>query len=305
MQTIRFKFSMLPGDLINALAGMREVCMKFKRKADIYLGLNIEWEMTDQVAEGRLNKITLTENTMAMLRPLLLSQPWINKVESFEVAYPEEYNKWCEAFKTLTDPEDVQRWYNENQNGMIDLDKHHVLPIKLQFSNAFRWNFYVYHDMTCDLSEKWLDVPRVPDGWMSQRDIGINRTKRSQNQTISYKFLKAYEDRLFFIGYQDEFVDFTVVQELNIPRLPVKDFLEMAMVIRSCSFFIGNQSMAFSLAEAMKVPRVLEVCPYLPNVIPSGRDGYDVYFQSTFQAIVKDLAGRENGYKGDTQSQTE
>lgn len=310
MQTIPFKFSLLPGDLINALPGMREVCRKMNRRADIYLGLNIEWQMTTQIAEGRLNKITLTEKTMAMLRPLLLSQPWINKVESLEAVYPEKYNKWCDAFASMADPEYAQKWYNENQDEMIDLDKHHVMPIKLQFSNIFRWNFYCYYDMTCDLSEPWLSVGTLPSPWNSQRNICINRTKRSQNSTINYKFLKQYEDRLFFIGYQDEWVDFTTMYDLNFPRLPINDFLEMAIAIRSSAFFIGNQSIAFSIAEALKVPRVLEVCPYLPNVIPAGRDGFDILFQSSLEGIVKYLAERrplptKEGYKNDPYSQTE
>lgn len=301
-KTIPFKFSLLPGDLINALAGVRAICLRMNRTAEIYLALDIEWAMTDEISKGRLNKITLTKKSLDMLSPLLLKQPWISKVASLEAEYPDKYNAWCEAFKKSADFEYAGRWYQENQDAFIDLDKHHLMPIKLQFSNIFRWNFYVYPDMTCDLSEPWLEVPHIT---IPSKKILINRTKRSQNPTISYKFLKKYEDRIVFVGYRDEYVDFCTMFDLNIEYYKIDNFLDLAQAIKMSAFFIGNQSLAFSLAEAMKVPRVLEVCSYLPNVIPCGKNAYDFYFQSSFEIIVGMLAEPLAGYKGDQYSQIE
>jgi len=64
----------------------------------------------------------------------------------------------------------------------------------------------------------------------------------------------------------------------KLPQLiyrPIDDFLEMAQVIKGSKLFIGNQSSPFALAEIMKVPRCLEVCPTAHNVIPTGANGYD------------------------------
>lgn len=302
-KTIPFKFSLLPGDLINALPGMKEVCTRMNRTAEIYLGLDIAWAMSDEVSQGRESNVTLTQKSMDMLKPLLLSQPWITKVESLQEAYPEKYEAWCEAFKNCADFVYAAKWYKDHPDAMIDLDRHHLTPMSLQYSNIFRWNFYVYADMTCDLSKRWLDIP-VNDH-MPPETIIINRTERCQNPTISYSFLKKYEDRLLFAGHRHEWATFCTKFDLKIPLLTVNNFLELAIAIRSCSFFIGNQSLCFSLAEAMKVPRILEVCSYLPNVIPCGEKAYDFFFQSNLQMFVEDLANPMNGYKNDPYSQYE
>lgn len=286
---LRFKFSLLPGDLINGLAGIRQVCEKYQTTAELYLGLDIEWNMSGPIAEGRESKVTLTQNSMEMLSPLLLSQSYISKVDSLEAYYPEEYHKWCDAFHHFADFDYAARWYMDNPSPLIDLDKHHVMPIGLPYGNIFRWNFYCYPDMTCDLSKPWLDI-EVND-LIPPDTIIINRTLRSHNN-LDYSFLKKYESRLLFAGLPAEWVAFREQFNLTLPLLDIKNFMQLAVAIRSCSFFIGNQSLCFSLAEAMKVPRVLEVCKYLPNVIPSGPDAYDVRFQSALEWCVNELSKR-------------
>ena len=60
----------------------------------------------------------------------------------------------------------------------------------------------------------------------------------------------------------------------EIPKLKLyecKDFLEMAQIIKSSKFFIGNQSIAYPMAEALKVPRLLEAEPLFPVVQPVGK----------------------------------
>ena len=55
---------------------------------------------------------------------------------------------------------------------------------------------------------------------------------------------------------------------LNIRYHPTKTISDLASVIKGCRLFIGNQSFAFSLAEAMKVPRILEIHHHCPNCMP-------------------------------------
>ena len=62
-----------------------------------------------------------------------------------------------------------------------------------------------------------------------------------------------------------------------------KDFLEMAMLIKSCKFFIGNQSVGYDIAEALKIPRLLEGCPYFPVIKPHGKRAYDFFYQVHFE----------------------
>jgi len=285
-----FKFSILPGDLINALPGIKASCERMGTKAMIYLGLDIEWQMVPAISEGRESQVTMTHKTMEMLRPLLMSQSYIAGVESFEDAYPERYKAWCEAFKTHGDFKTAAAWYRQPQE-MVDLDKHHLVPIGMPYGNIYRWQFYTYPDMACDLSKPWLDIS--PFDSVVEDLILINRTERCRNTMIDYSFLSKYQDRLLFIGLESEWLRFKQDTGLTLPLFTAKDFLELAMMIKSCSFFIGNQSLCFSLAEAMKMPRVLEICPFLPNVIPSGNNAFDFYFQSNFEYYVDFLAKKK------------
>ena len=75
----------------------------------------------------------------------------------------------------------------------------------------------------------------------------------------------------------------------NIEFYDCKDFLEMASIIKSSKLTIGNSSLAFPIAEGLKVPRLLEACPYLPAAQPHGKNGFDFYFQSHFEKWFKFL----------------
>ncbi len=62
------------------------------------------------------------------------------------------------------------------------------------------------------------------------------------------------------IGTEDEYED--LKQEVpNLELYNCKDYLDMARVIKACKFFIGNQSVAYPMAEALRVTRILEAEP--------------------------------------------
>ena len=75
----------------------------------------------------------------------------------------------------------------------------------------------------------------------------------------------------------------------NLEFHECKDFLEMAQIIKSSRFFVGNSSLGIDLAEATKVPRLLEACPGFPARQIHGLDAYDFYFQSHFEKFFKIL----------------
>ena len=66
----------------------------------------------------------------------------------------------------------------------------------------------------------------------------------------------------------------------------------MSQIIKSSKFFLGNQSLAFSIAEGLKVPRILESRPDFPVVQPQGGKCYDFYFQTHFEKYFEILNGR-------------
>ena len=97
-----------------------------------------------------------------------------------------------------------------------------------------------------------------------------------------------FQNDLIFIGLKDEYMDL----KKQIPKLdyynPI-NFLEMAQIIKSSKFFVGNQSIGIALAEALKIPRLLEKCPGFPVVQLEGGECYDFYFQNHFEKWFKHL----------------
>jgi hypothetical protein len=256
------------GDLIFTLSGIKQVCEAKNVKAEIYLWLDRPVKAYDG-AQHPNSGVGFTEHTYQMLLPLIESQAYVAA---------------------------LLPWRGEKI--VVDLDTLRTQTIApMPYGSITRWPGYAWPDMQCDLSQKWIDVDNLPwngfdyvlrDNLNMKGKILINRTSRYQNSMIHYWFLKEYAKDLMFTGLPEEHEAFCKQWEIDIPLLQVKDFLELAIALRSCRYFIGNQSMCFALAEAMKIPRVLEVCPYAPNVIPCGRDGYDFLHQFAVEWMVKD-----------------
>jgi ADP-heptose:LPS heptosyltransferase len=107
----------------------------------------------------------------------------------------------------------------------------------------------------------------------------INFTQRHRNYLINYFFLREHQDKLVFAGLAKERDLFCKNWNLDIPLLEPDNFYHLAQNIKHCKFFLGNQSFCFQIAEALKVPRILELFPMMPNVVPIGENAYDFYHQ--------------------------
>ena len=113
------------------------------------------------------------------------------------------------------------------------------------------------------------------------KKIVITRSVRRNNHFINYKFLKKYEN-LLFIGLENEY---KLLQE-QVPNLDFydcKDFLEVDEIIKSSKFFLGNLCFGYSIAEALKVPRLLETNSEFSSMYPTGKNAYEFYFQGHFE----------------------
>lgn len=245
---LHFKHSGNCGDIIYAIPAMKAIA----GKEDIFLHLHI-----DQPAgyakhyKHPLGNTMLNKKMVELLQPLLLSQPGF---------------KSCDVFGEQ--PVDV------------DLDKMREYPLLLDRGNIARWYFLIF-PVNYDLNQAWLQAPPDP----SVKDaIVIARSSRYRAPGINYKFLKKYPD-VQFIGLPDEFNDMKKMLP-NIRYRPVRDFMEMASVLAGTRLFIGNQSFPFSIAEALKVNRLLEVNFECPNVTVYGDRGYDFCFQPQFEKLV-------------------
>jgi ADP-heptose:LPS heptosyltransferase len=104
----------------------------------------------------------------------------------------------------------------------------------------------------------WLTVPspKVVEG----RDIVINRTARWLPPTLS-PIWKDWEaqgvpDRAVFIGLPAEHAEFNKALGWNIPHQPTTTLLEVAEYIAGANVFIGNQSVALSVAIGLGHPDI-------------------------------------------------
>lgn len=241
------------GDIIYSLPTIYSLCEG--AEANLYLNLDQPASYSQERGAHPLGNVMLNRTMFAMLRPLLLAQPEINRCEPYDGGHID-----------------------------YDLDVFRKSPFSLSSGNIARW-YFLHFGINADLGKPWLRVK--PDTSVSGH-IVIARSHGYHSPGIDYSFLKKH-GKLLFVGVPEEFE--TMRQQLpSLEYRPVADFLEMASVIAGSRFFIGNQSFPFAIAEALKVRRVLEVCYLCPNVIVEGSNGHDFCFQPQFERIIDRLA---------------
>lgn len=247
-----FRHSGNSGDLIYSLPTMYALA----NGRPIHLHLNLGMRGHYGKKPHPLGNLMLNEKMVAMLQPLLLAQKDFVTVDILK-DQPVDYN--------------------------LDLIREYPFP--LNRGNIARWYFYIFA-VNYDLGKPWLHVH--PDQSMKDH-IVIARSQRYRQPLIDYSFLRKYK-KIAFVGVPQEFDDMRQMLP-DIEYRPVEDFLQLAQVIAGSKLFIGNQSFPFSIAEALKAKRMLEVYHQSPNVSVEGTDGYDFCFQPQFEKLVARVIG--------------
>ncbi|MDB5137534.1 MAG: hypothetical protein JWP37_4137 [Mucilaginibacter sp.] len=248
------------GDIIYSLPVVKRLHEMTSKPVNYFLKLNEPLLLLPGDVHP-LGNVMLNRTMADNLKPLLNSQPYIDKTSI----------------------------YND-QEVHLDLSLFRESGLELDKGNIARWNFYTT-GINANLSEPWLDVQQRSE---FSDSIVLSRSSRYNNPLISYSFLSEHKN-VVFLGVKSEY-ERMKKSISNLYWHPVNDFLEMAEVIRGSKLFIGNQSFPFSIAEALKVVRLLEVFHLIPNVIPEGRNGYDFHFQKHFEYLVTSLVSNEKHY---------
>lgn len=240
------------GDCLAAIPAMKEFYNKTKIKPVLYLRKGVEafyYEGAVHPVKQDGKSVMLNQHMVDKLMPLLKAQSFF---------------------------EDVREWTDEEIG--CDLDQIRETNVGMPAMSINRWYFYVYPDLACDLSKPWLEVPDTETDFAKGK-IVITRTERYLNDRIDYSFLKPYEDDLVFSGTMREYNNFCMAFDLNIKKLNVNNFLELAQAIKQSRFHITNQTMANQISTGIMHPSILEVCTFAPNCIPIGEDRYDFLAQ--------------------------
>jgi hypothetical protein len=244
------------GDVIFALPTLKKLHELSGLPVHLYLKLDQPLNMTG-FSSHPLGNVMLNQKMAGMLLPLLDAQPYLAKAG-------------------VLDGQDI----------LVNMDYFRTGAINLEHSNIARWCSYIT-GMSPELWQSWLSVEADPS---YRNTIVVARSERYRNTTIDYSFLRKYSN-LAFVGVEPEYED----MKRAIPELKwvqVASFRELASIIAGCRLFIGNQSFPFSLAEGLKVNRILEVYYHIPNVIPEGPGAHDFFFQGHFEWLVEHLAGQ-------------
>ena len=239
------------GDVINSLPAIKELSKN--HKCDFFIHSEKKLENSAKNYKGFGDEVYLKDKAVDMLIPLLANLPYIQKIKKLK-------------------------------NEKIDIDFNIIKKMPINFNiDSVRWYFHVT-GVHGNLNEPYIYAE--PHKTIKNKVV-IMRNTRRKNYITNYKFLKNYKD-LLFIGLEKEYHDL----KKDVPSLEFyncKDFLEVAEIIKASKFFLGNLSFGYTIAEGLKVPRLLESVPEFPLVYPNGINAYDFYFQVHFEKLFDDL----------------
>ena len=244
------------GDVINALPVVKELSKN--HDCNLYLQSNKPLEKHVLGYKHPKDDIYMSDKMVNMVLPLLKSQSYIKNV----------------------------RKYN-NERIDINFDLFRNMPMDFNLDEV-RWYFHLT-GVHADLSVPYLNV-KANDKIKNR--VVVMRSTRRKNLLINYKFMNKYKD-IIFIGLNDEYQDLKK-EVTNLEFYECKDFLEAAEIIKSSKFFLGNSSFGFTIAEGLKVPRLMESFPDYPSIYPNGGHGYDFYFQDHLEKWFEYLYNLKN-----------
>lgn len=262
MQNLTFSHRGNLGDIIYALPAIKACCMNHGCQAVIVL-VHDSPALTPNHPFGASN---MPEHAAKMLKPLLLEQEYVCDVRL-------EHNRTFQASSVdyplddFRDMPDIDYWHGNIPDWYIHL-----------------FTKYYNEELIVNLKEPWLSVDQanfVPDC------IGVCRSSRYRNDDIDYSPLQMFGDKVVFFGLADEFNSFR--RSCPSANLMIfNDFFLMAKTIAGCRWFFGNQTFIYSIAEAMKIKRYLEVSTEAPNVQPIN-NGTKILNQKDFESAITEI----------------
>ena len=104
---------------------------------------------------------------------------------------------------------------------------------------------------------------------------------------MDYRILKDISNRLVYIGTQQQYLSFCIQNGFKCLFYRLNNFVQACQMMQKCAFVIGNQTFFFSLAEALKIPRILQFYRGQPDVIPHGDYANDCVDTQDFKVLLK------------------
>lgn len=253
---IDFKHSGFVSDVVYSLPAIRKVCEMNDDKAVLHLVINVD--NPDKEKPGHpYSPFLLMKEEVEMLKPLLLLQDFIEDVVIFD---------------------------GDDTKINVDLDLFRTQPINFSSGSVPRYYFSMT-GITDSLEKPSLNV-KANERYNNR--VVISRSLIHQNKNVDWSVLNKFGDvKYYFLGSLMEFKDINTKLD-NVTHLQPKNYLEVAEIIKGSSLFIGNHNFYYSIAESLKVKRMLEVCPYASNIVPEGGLNYDIHYTGLMEFLVKE-----------------
>lgn len=185
------------------------------------------------------------------IMPLLENQKYISSIIHINYQTSDLINL---SYKNIN-----KKYFINSCNDFIDLDL-----FRLESESDFIYERYrkKFDIPLCNYENPWIDVEPKKIS-----EIIVSRTTRYNNKMFPWKnFVYNYKKNMIFVGLVSEYKLF-VNRYGYIPFYKVKDAYEMASVIKGSELFIGNQSLAYSIAEGLKHRTIQETSNKIPDCV--------------------------------------
>jgi hypothetical protein len=211
------------GDLIHAMYAAKQICIKEKVKANIF------------ISDGSYGNVWgcghfafSLEKTLEDVKELVLEQEW---VKSFKIL-PKKFKK---------DYICLQQWRRQTAKSWTNL-----LSNEYEFEIPDEYPWISISDYDTEAKGKVL----------------IHRSDKRHNIDFPWDRIIGEIDKeiLFITSNEREFNEFGSRNDKVKPYI-VETVSEMAKAIKSCDLFVGNQSLPLALATSLDVPRICSLHP--------------------------------------------
>ena len=221
------------GDILYSLHFCKELSESLKiPNFNFHIQTNVK-DVNASNQKHPFGDVRMTTSAAHFIKPLLQSQSYINNV-SIDDQIPVTQN-------------------------LINLDLFRQLKINFQSGDIRSWYY--------NLTDKHLPREFYNQIIFANKNNRCNNkiillfTERYQNIFINYKVLEQFKDYLVFLGLEYEHKLFCS-KYFNIEYIKTDSLKKVAEYMVGAKGVIGNQCGLFSLAECLKVPRILTTAEY-------------------------------------------
>lgn len=163
------------------------------------------------------------------------------------------------------------------RKGLVNMDKGNIIE---------RYNFIYRTLKHYNQNDPWIVLDKEHKYDYFNDKIIVFRSSRYQNSNIKdYSILQSIKKKIVFISFSEE--EYQNFNMKNISFIKINNFLQVAHILNNCAFCIGNQTAFFAVAEALKIPRMLQMSSEIPDVIPCGDFSNEFVSMDDFQLCLQ------------------